>query len=59
MTTRELFTSNNLFNPPESIDFGSDHPVDYFIGNLAIDAKYRIGSGDSGTLKNLNHMGKY
>lgn len=26
-------------------------PCDFFIGDLAIDPKYRIGSGDSGTLK--------
>lgn len=58
LITKELFTSNNLFKPPESVDFGTDHPVDYFIGNLAIDAKYRIGSGDSGTLKKFKLYGK-
>lgn len=58
LITRELFASNSLFQPPESVDFGTDHPVDYFIGNLAIDAKYRIGSGDSGTLKKFKSYGK-
>ena len=58
LITKELFTSNNLFKPPESVNFGTDHPVDYFIGNLAIDAKYRIGSGDSGTLKKFKLYGK-
>lgn len=59
LITREFFTSNNpFFRPPESVNFGTDHPVDYFIGNLAIDAKYRIGSGDSGTLKKFKLYGK-
>lgn len=58
LITRELFAFNSLFKLPESGDFGTDRPVDYFIGNLAIDAKYRIGSGDSGTLKKFKSYGK-
>lgn len=30
---------------------GSDEPCDLVLGRFAIDTKYRIGSGDSGTLK--------
>jgi hypothetical protein len=35
-----------------------DEPIDLFIGNDAIDTKYRIGSGDSGTLKKFRTYGK-
>ncbi len=31
--------------------FGNEEPCDLFIGSDAIDTKYRVGSGDSGTLK--------
>ena len=59
LITRELFAFNNpSFRLPESGEFGTDRPVDYFIGDLAIDAKYRIGSGDSGTLKKFKSYGK-
>ncbi|MBI2172436.1 MAG: restriction endonuclease [Chloroflexi bacterium] len=34
-----------------ALHFGADEPCDLIVGNLAIDTKYRIGSGDSGTLK--------
>jgi hypothetical protein len=37
------------FSP--ALRFGSDEPCDLVVGNQAIDTKYRIGSGDSGTLK--------
>lgn len=36
-----------------------DEPTDLFIGKDAIDTKYRIGSGDSGTLKKFKKYGKY
>jgi hypothetical protein len=36
---------------------GSDEPCDFIVGNDAIDTKYRIGSGDSGTLKKLKQYG--
>ncbi len=37
------------FSP--ALRFGSDEPCDLVVGDQAIDTKYRIGSGDSGTLK--------
>ena len=53
-TTKEIFRHNNdTFREPECNEFGSDKPVDYFIGNKAIDTKYRVGSGDAGTLKKI------
>lgn len=36
----------------------SDEPTDLFIGQDAIDTKYRIGSGDSGTLKKFKKYGE-
>lgn len=35
----------------------ADEPTDLFIGKDAIDTKYRIGSGDSGTLKKFKKYG--
>lgn len=37
---------------------GSDEPCDCIVGKDAIDTKYRIGSGDSGTLKKFKQYGK-
>lgn len=37
------------FGPP--LRLGADEPCDLIVGSHAIDTKYRIGSGDSGTLK--------
>lgn len=37
---------------------GSDEPCDCCVGKDAIDTKYRIGSGDSGTLKKFKSYGK-
>ena len=34
-----------------ALRFGADEPCDLIAGAYAIDTKYRIGSGDSGTLK--------
>lgn len=36
---------------------GNDEPCDLVVGNRAIDTKYRIGSGDSGTLKKFKSYG--
>ena len=36
----------------------SDEPCDLRVGKDAIDTKYRIGSGDSGTLKKFKQYGK-
>lgn len=44
------------FEPALKID--GDEPVDLRIGKDAIDTKYRIGSGDSGTLKKFKSYGK-
>jgi len=37
---------------------GGDEPCDCSIGSDVIDTKYRIGSGDSGTLKKFKQYGK-
>jgi hypothetical protein len=34
-----------------ALRIGADEPCDLTVGNQALDTKYRIGSGDSGTLK--------
>lgn len=44
------------FKPALRIE--ADEPTDLFIGKDAIDTKYRIGSGDSGTLKKFKKYGK-
>lgn len=38
-----------------ALRFGADEPCDLVVGSLAIDTKYRIGSGDSGTLKKFRN----
>lgn len=43
------------FHP--ALKIGNDEPCDLIIGNDAIDTKYRIGSGDSGTLKKFKKYG--
>ena len=40
-----------------AIRIGADEPCDLTVGKLAIDTKYRIGSGDSGTLKKFKSYG--
>lgn len=42
-----------------ALKVGADEPVDLIIGKDAIDTKYRIGSGDSGTLKKFKTYGKW
>ena len=37
--------------------YGQDEPFDLSVGKTAIDTKYRIGSGDSGTLKKFRAYG--
>nr|WP_314946950.1 hypothetical protein [Schaalia odontolytica] len=46
----------DIFSPAERI--GKDEPYDLRLGNDAIDTKYRIGSGDSGTLKKFKLYGE-
>lgn len=44
------------FEPPKRVK--RDEPVDFYVGYDAVDTKYRIGSGDSGTLKKFTAYGK-
>ncbi len=54
---RDLFEATcEDFAPPKR--FGADEPADFFVGNDAVDTKYRVGSGDSGTLKKFEQYGK-
>lgn len=54
---RDLFEATcKDFAPPKR--FGADEPADFFVGKDAIDTKYRVGSGDSGTLKKFESYGK-
>ena len=41
-----------------ALRFGTDEPCDLTIADTAIDTKYRIGSGDSGTLKKFRQYGE-
>lgn len=41
-----------------ALRFGVDEPCDLILGKDAIDTKYRIGSGDSGTLKKFKQYGQ-
>ncbi len=47
--------TRNDFMPP--LRFGNDEPCDFGFANYALDTKYRIGSGDSGTLKKFKLYG--
>lgn len=53
----EVFRDNHpqYGNP---IRIGQDEPCDLLAGRDAIDTKYRIGSGDSGTLKKFKQYGE-
>jgi len=44
-------------NYKPALKIEADEPTDLFIGKDAIDTKYRIGSGDSGTLKKFKKYG--
>lgn len=53
----EVFKHNHSqFRP--GLKFGLDEPCDLLAGRDAIDTKYRIGSGDSGTLKKFKQYGE-
>jgi hypothetical protein len=43
------------FSPPRR--YGGDEPYDVGLGAYAIDTKYRVGSGDAGTLKKFKQYG--
>lgn len=40
-----------------ALKIGADEPCDLRVENYAIDTKYRVGSGDSGTLKKFKQYG--
>lgn len=53
----ELFQNlSSDFQP--ALKIGKDEPCDLISGTDAIDTKYRVGSGDSGTLKKFKQYGK-
>lgn len=51
----EACISHGAYKPAFKI--GGDEPCDLIVENYAIDTKYRIGSGDSGTLKKFKSYG--
>ena len=55
MIVTEVCKSSNLFEGP--MKDGANEPCDLRMGNFAIDTKYRLGSGDSGTLKKFKQYG--
>ena len=42
----------------EAQRYGNDEPYDLAVGRFAIDTKYRVGSGDAGTLKKFKQYGE-
>lgn len=44
-------------NYRDALQFGTDEPCDLVLDSDAIDTKYRVGSGDSGTLKKFKQYG--
>lgn len=51
----EALRQHENFAPALRVD--ADEPCDLIVGQYAIDTKYRIGSGDSGTLKKFKSYG--
>ena len=51
----EVCKTSPHFQP--ALRIGSDEPCDLIIKPYAIDTKYRVGSGDSGTLKKFKQYG--
>ena len=51
----EACKSAQDFKP--ALKIGADEPCDLRVGKFAIDTKYRVGSGDSGTLKKFKQYG--
>jgi hypothetical protein len=56
LVTEVLRTHCEDYMPP--LKLGKDELYDCRVGDIAIDTKYRIGSGDSGTLKKFKQYGK-
>ena len=42
----------------EAKRYGGDEPYDLAVGGFAVDTKYRVGSGDAGTLKKFKQYGE-
>lgn len=55
LVTETCKTYCSSFQPAFKV--GSDEPCDMIVDGYAIDTKYRIGSGDSGTLKKFKSYG--
>lgn len=55
LVTRVCEQTCTNFQP--ALRIGKDEPCDLIVGEYAIDTKYRIGSGDSGTLKKFRDYG--
>lgn len=53
----EFFREHPEYSGP--IKNGSEEPCDLVLGKYSIDTKYRIGSGDSGTLKKFRENAEY
>ena len=53
--TETCKTYCSSFKP--ALKVGSDEPCDLIVEGYAIDTKYRLGSGDSGTLKKFKNNG--
>jgi hypothetical protein len=53
----EFFREHPEYSGP--IKNGSEEPCDLVLKNYSIDTKYRIGSGDSGTLKKFRENAEY
>lgn len=52
----QVFSLNHAEHGP-AIRIGADEPCDFTFEKFAVDTKYRIGSGDSGTLKKFKMYG--
>jgi hypothetical protein len=48
--------TGDRYQPPVRV--GADEPYDFRVDDLAIDTKYRVGSGDAGTLKKFKANGR-
>jgi hypothetical protein len=53
----EIFRLKGGSDFGKALRFGADEPCDLTFGADAIDTKYRVGSGDSGTLKKFKTYG--
>ncbi|MFN5465578.1 MAG: restriction endonuclease [Cyanobacteriota bacterium] len=55
LLVNEICRSHPEYSP--ALKIGQDEPCDLVVNKYAIDTKYRIGSGDSGTLKKFKSYG--